>query len=305
MIKENEILEVKSDRLFHDLFNEHEMQTIEWAVMQILNLSYNEIHGKVRVGNIRLTNMSNNDKKKFVDLIVYLDDKIIVIELNNNFKGNYLRNVLYAMNIINNSYIEGEYYYNKKVQGILVNLNWYNKNIKYRRRELKYGYPIDGQEEKDYLLKIININLVKYQNGCYNEFEGVDKLSKLLTIKNKSELMQITKEEKMLEEYYNKMDRLSKNKEYCRMIWDERIEKNLRRAEDYYNGVQDGIEQGIEQGIEKGIEKGIKKGINQNKEEIIINMYQDKLPIEKISKYINLSISDVESIIKKNKENTV
>ena len=33
ILKDDEVLEVKSDRLFHDLFNEHEMNTIEWAVM--------------------------------------------------------------------------------------------------------------------------------------------------------------------------------------------------------------------------------------------------------------------------------
>ena len=49
-IDENEILEVRSDRLFHDLFNEHEMNTIEWIVMQILGKSYEEIHGRVIVG---------------------------------------------------------------------------------------------------------------------------------------------------------------------------------------------------------------------------------------------------------------
>ena len=122
-LDDNQVLEVKSDRLFHDLFNEHEMNTIEWTVMMILGKSYEEIHGNVQVGNIRLTNMSLNDKQKFVDLVVNLKDKKIVIELNNNYEGSYLRNVLYALNIINNSYIDSGDYYSKKIQGILINLN--------------------------------------------------------------------------------------------------------------------------------------------------------------------------------------
>ncbi len=40
ILGEDEILEIKSDRLFHDLWNEHEMDTIEWTVMQILNCNY-------------------------------------------------------------------------------------------------------------------------------------------------------------------------------------------------------------------------------------------------------------------------
>ena len=196
ILKENEILQVKSDRLFHDLFNSHEMKTIEWTVMQILGKPYEEIHGKVVVGNSRLTNMSQNDKQKFVDLVVNLNDKRIIIELNNNYNGSFLRNTLYAMNIINNSYIDEDGYYEEKIQGILVNLNWYKskKKANYSRKELIYEYP-DDTKSKDYLLKIININLDYYAKKCYTEFEGVDKLSKLLTFENKEELKCFIKKE--------------------------------------------------------------------------------------------------------------
>ena len=47
--KVKDLLEVRYDRLFHDLFNENEMDTIEWSVMQILNANYEDIHGKVAV----------------------------------------------------------------------------------------------------------------------------------------------------------------------------------------------------------------------------------------------------------------
>ena len=33
MLKENEVLQVRSDRLFHDLFNKEMMSTLEWTVM--------------------------------------------------------------------------------------------------------------------------------------------------------------------------------------------------------------------------------------------------------------------------------
>jgi len=50
------------------------------------------------------------------------------------------------------------------------------------------------------------------------------------------------------------------------------------------------------------INEGIKEGIKQNKIEMIINMYNDNLPIEIISKYSNLSLSEVDNIIKSFKE---
>ena len=37
ILKPNELLEIKGDRIFHDMFNEYEMDTIEWLVMKILN----------------------------------------------------------------------------------------------------------------------------------------------------------------------------------------------------------------------------------------------------------------------------
>ena len=86
--------------------------------MQILGCSYNDVHGKVKVGNVRLVPMAKNDKQKYVDLIVYYHDTINVIELNNNCTGNYLRNVLYVLNVLNHSYINGAEHMNKKLQGI-------------------------------------------------------------------------------------------------------------------------------------------------------------------------------------------
>ena len=294
---ENEVLEVKSDILFHDLFNEEEMNTIEWTVMMILDKPYEEIHNNVKVSNIRLTRVSKNEKPKYVDLIVTLKDKKIVIELNNNYCGSYLRNTLYALVAINNSYIRDGDYYNEKIQGILVNLNWYKskKKADYSKREIIYQYPKDG-EEKDYLLKIININLDYYSLKCYNKFKGVDKLSKLLTIKDKRELKEFTKEEKLLEHYYKKMDRLSHEEEYCKMVWDERLDENLRKV-DAYN---DGKSEGIEIGIEKGIEKGIEQGILQNKTEMILNMNTNKIPVKTIAECAKLSISEVNKIINSN-----
>lgn len=69
-MKENFIPQVKSDILFHDLFNENEMDTLEWLVMQVLECKYEDIHGKVKVKNIRLTRTNKKERSKYVDLIV-------------------------------------------------------------------------------------------------------------------------------------------------------------------------------------------------------------------------------------------
>ena len=57
----------------------------------------------------------------------------------------------------------------------------------------------------------------------------------------------------------------------------------------------------IKQGIEKGIEQGFEKGITSSKKEIVINMYNDKMPIENISKYVDLKIDEIMKIISEDK----
>ena len=268
VLGENELLEIKSDRLFHDLWNEHEMDTIEWTVMQILNCSYEDIHGKVKVGNIRLTNLSKEDKQKYVDLVVYYKETITVIELNNNASTNYVRNVLYTLNAISNSFIEGEEYTDKRVRGILVNLNWYkNKENKERikgKEEIIYGYPVTGNENKDYLLKIININLDYFSKLLYNKTNRSDILWKLFTVNKKTDLEEIVSKEKMLMNYRDKIKRLSQDKEYCKMVWDERIERNLRAQQEFFDGKQEGLKEGLI--------KGKELGIIENKKSMVISL---------------------------------
>ena len=130
-IKQN-LLSVRSDILFNDLFNENEMDTIEWTVMQILECSYEDIHGKVKVCNTKLERQNIKEKRKYVDLLVFYKGEYILIELNNNFNGYYLRNLLYAFNIVlghiktSDNYLD---YRGLEPTIILVNLNWYHKNL--------------------------------------------------------------------------------------------------------------------------------------------------------------------------------
>ena len=92
-----------------------------------------------------------------------------------------------------------------------------------------------------------------------------------------------------IDDYFNKMDRLSHNEEYCKMVWDERLDENLRKVDAYNDGKSEGIE--------IGIEKGIEQGILQNKTEMILNMNTNKIPIKTIAECAKLSISEVNKII--------
>ena len=69
------------------------------------------------------------------------------------------------------------------------------------------------------------------------------------------------------------------------MIWDDRLEENLRKHDDYNNGKYEGIDIDIE----------------QKQTEMIINMYNKKFDINTIAEISNLSIEEVNNIIENNK----
>lgn len=291
MIENIELLQVKSDRLFRDLFNEYEMDTLEWTVMQILNCSHEEIKGKVSVDNIRLNNISTSERIKVVDLKVKYKNQTILIELNNNFDGFYVRNLLYAFNdIINHYSVNGTSYYQDKsiFKVILVNLNWHrNKNVDVPNKKV-ITLPFPDERVDDELLKIININLDYYDKIMYNKVNKSDKLWKLLTIKDKNELEFLTNNERLLDGYSEKLTSLSRDKIYKEHImWNETIERNLRRAEDYHSGLYDGEMKGIEKGVEK------------TKKEMVINLFNNDVSIEIIAKSSGLTIEEVQKIIDK------
>ena len=290
-LKEGEVLQVKSDTLMHDLLNSSDMNAIEWVVMQILECSYEEIHGKVSVGNIRLTRTNKKEKNKYLDLIVEYKDEKIILELNNNYSGFYTRNILYATNVLLNNYqISDERsisdYYQKIVRVILVNLNWFKSktNGKTIRGKQIYSIPYSDLEPDGYLLKIINVNLDYFDKLCYDDVSESDKLYKLLTIKSKKELMEIRKKEKLLEYYSDKLIDLSSDEKYKEVIMDKRVEKNIEKQTAYLVGKNDGIEQGIE----------------KSKKEMAINLFNRNVSLDIISESSGLTIEEVKKLINSN-----
>ncbi len=71
------------------------------------------------------------------------------------------------------------------------------------------------------------------------------------------------------------------------MVWDERIERNLRKQQDYSDGFDDGKELGIAEGKEKQYE-------------MIINLNKNGVSLEIISKSTGLTIEEIKDIIKSN-----
>ena len=69
------------------------------------------------------------------------------------------------------------------------------------------------------------------------------------------------------------------------VVFNDDIEKNVRKEEAYTMGRTEGLE------------NGIKRGIAQKEREMVINMFNDKLPLKTIAKYANITIDEVRRTI--------
>lgn len=102
-----------------------------------------------------------------------------------------------------------------------------------------------------------------------------------MTIKDKDELDKIVEYEKMLENYGRKLKKLSNDNNYVEDIMSEEIEEFVEQHTMYRNGLKAGIEQGT----------------REKQCEIVLNMYNENLEVETISKYTKLSIEEIKEIL--------
>lgn len=241
-----EILQVRNDILFHDLFNEKDIKAVEWVASQILECDVKELKGKVSVKNVRLTRTNKKERTKYVDLIVEYKNEKIVIELNNNYEGIYTRNLNYAFNTLLNFYNNnGCSYYERDAifKVILVNLNWYkNKNLEIPGKKI-HTIPYPDEKINDNILTIININLDYYEELSYDNVILFDRFFKLLTVDSKEKLEQF-KEFDELDVYSKNLEYFSNDKEYVEELMRAEAEEIMRNQEKYFAGFHEGEDKG-------------------------------------------------------------
>ena len=76
--------------------------------------------------------------------------------------------------------------------------------------------------------------------------------------------------------------------------YNEGMEKGL--AEGMEKGIAEGMEKGLAEGMEKGMEKGMEEGRVREKLENARSLKNNGIPIDLISKSLNLSIEEIEKM---------
>lgn len=268
------------------------MKEFIYTMLPFLNLE----NYKVRFLDSELTK-EKKERKKTVDILISLDDKIYIdIEMNRSkFQNIYLRNLEYLKKLSTMLWKEGEDIQNLKEKKVIqINLNANEKEnapddiIASCGLLTGYIYDVNGL--------VFSKNLEENHYLYYNE--GVRRKDVIwltaLTSKTFTELY------KLISQVLEKSVALKFMEDVVDMSKDEFIlhewEKDKFDELVKINELESAINEGKAIGFEDGKAAGFKDGTNKRNIEIAKNMLKENIDIKTISKVTGLRIEDIQNI---------
>ena len=273
-LKKGERIPIVSDTMFHVMLNNSSRkQYSAYLIALVLNLDYEKVYDSLIFVNNKLDREKYKDSSKTVDFVCRLNGKIIGIELNNNSsKASLERNISYAADLYKSKMVSGEKYNYETVIQININNFTFEGNSKIME---EYSLRNEEGEKLTEKLKFIHIYLPNIRKKCYNK-EKLNVLERLLLAFNEEEnLSDITKGDRIMEEYVKDAKEASIKNEVIGLYDKELHLEKLRLSE---------LNEAREQGIE------------QEKIEIAKNMLNSELDISVISECTGLSKEEIESL---------
>ena len=276
------------------------MKEFIYTMLPFLNLE----NYKVRFLDSELTK-EKKERKKTVDILISLDDKIYIdIEMNRSkFQNIYLRNLEYLKKLSTMLWKEGEDIQNLKEKKVIqINLNANEKEkapddiIASCGLLTGYIYDVNGLvfsknlEENHYLYYNEGVRrkdviwLTALTSKTFTELYKLisQVLEKSVALKFMEDVVDMSKDEFILHEWEkDKFDELVKINE---------LESAINE------GKAIGFEDGKAAGFEDGEKSGIIKGTNKRNIEIAKNMLKENIDIKTISKVTGLRVEDIQSI---------
>ena len=270
------------------------MKEFIYTMLPFLNLE----NYKVRFLDSELTK-EKKERKKTVDILISLDDKIYIdIEMNRSkFQNIYLRNLEYLKKLSTMLWKQGEDIQNLKEKKVIqINLNANEKEkapddiIASCGLLTGYIYDVNGL--------VFSKNLEENHYLYYNE--GVRRKDVIwltaLTSKTFTELY------KLISQVLEKSVALKFMEDVVDMSKDEFIlhewEKDKFDELVKINELESAINEGKAIGFEDGEKSGIIKGTNKRNIEIAKNMLKENIDIKTISKVTGLRVEDIQNINK-------
>ena len=276
------------------------MKEFIYTMLPFLNLE----NYKVRFLDSELTK-EKKERKKTVDILISLDDKIYIdIEMNRSkFQNIYLRNLEYLKKLSTMLWKEGEDIQNLKEKKVIqINLNANEKEkapddiIASCGLLTGYIYDVNGLvfsknlEENHYLYYNEGVRrkdviwLTALTSKTFTELYKLisQVLEKSVALKFMEDVVDMSKDEFILHEWEkDKFDELVKINE---------LESAINE------GKAIGFEDGKAAGFEDGEKSGIIKGTNKRNIEIAKNMLKKNMSLEDISEITGLNIENIKKL---------
>ena len=271
-------------------------------LIYVLDLELNPNNVELEILNNELLIDNYEERKKYTDFIVLLDNKYYIdIEFNtSNFELVKYKNFLYICKM--NSIIEKKGSEISKISERIViqlNINADKKESTYYKNKNKDEvYKIIGENLGDTLFEnfiIVLKPLDKYHELYYNgdrsnktvmlEFFKCDSYVKTYDVL--SYILNDKERNRVIEEM------IKMNSNYVLYTDDER--QIIDEMQQETNNALF-FEEGIQQGIEKGVQQGFEKGIKEEKNETIKNMLKNKFTLKQISLAINKPVKEIKEI---------
>ncbi len=273
---------LKYDKIFKSIVaNPNDTRFLDKMLSDILDEDVKVIEFIPTNLNVR----SKRERVKVTDLIVKTNDnKKILIELNLNFDNTVkIRNLSYFAAYYSQYIESGEEYVEEEMEIIQINLN-YNKSKKELFKKTYYLTSMEDGEIYTKSFKIINVNVASCKEKWYSEcIKGdISHIYLVMLDASKEEIKELSKKDKIVKEYGEKMYIINKDGTVTRTISDEEDQEKILRTR-----------------IHLAENKGLAKGIINGKKEIALKMLEDGLSLEMIQKYTSLNKKEIEKLQKK------
>lgn len=280
-----------SDSVFKTIFSAREnRKLISYLISYITKIDYLYIYKNFKYGNTELLKKRYDEKGKVTDLLIYLKDEIINIEMNKYVsKGIITKNNIYHHNIASSSIKKGENY-NKTKKSIQINLNYKKSKIK----KLLHKSKMQDNEgliitDDNYETYHVNMELAMkkwYSNIKLTRFE---KILVMMQLRKKEDIMKIAKGDEMLMIFGKSIE--GANEEIG--VYDKEAADEFVRQIDMEDAKEKGIKLGVRRGKMQGIEQGKKQGLAQKAKEIALNMLKANMDIADVSKLTGLKQKEI------------
>ena len=228
---EGKFLTGKIDRVFKTIF----VQDNDFHLMEALLSECLESNVKIiKYLYPELDVASISDKEKKVDVLIELEGKKVLVELNTEGLGIRLRNFNYFTNFYSTRIKRGSDYYDD-TEHILIDLSYKIGND----QPIKNTFFVQNEVGEHYVdnFKIIEFNMDKITKECYDKIvKGMEEQYKYLCMLNldKNKLSSLSEYDNIVKEYMDKLVDLNNNDEFRYVVTAEEDAKLTQKLlQDY------------------------------------------------------------------------